>query len=205
MIHHHPSDATLVAHAAGNSIPGHSLVIRVHLTYCPRCRGALRLLEEIGGGLVETLRPVALSDGALARTLARLEHQDTALLPPALPKSALDALATGRWRWLAPGIRLIPLARRDAFDTRLDLIRVDPGTALPQHDHTGPEITCILQGGYRDETGDYHVGDIAEGEPGLDHAPVALDGAECVCVIATTGRLRARSMVARVVQRFVGI
>ena len=85
--------------------------------------------------------------------------------------ATLDALATGRWWWLGPGIRLMPLARRDASGTRLDLIRVAPGMALPGHGHTGAEMACILQGGYADETGDYDVCDIAEGDPALDHTP----------------------------------
>ncbi|MGA3398332.1 MAG: cupin domain-containing protein, partial [Acetobacteraceae bacterium] len=126
--------------------------------------------------------------------------------PHALPfPTTLEALATGRWWWLGPGIRLMPLARRDASGTRLDLIRVAPGMALPGHGHTGQEMACILQGGYADETGDYNAFDIAEGDPALEHTPVASPGPECICLIATTGRLRAHTWLARLVQPLVGV
>jgi putative transcriptional regulator len=122
-----------------------------------------------------------------------------------MPATTLDALASGRWWWLGPGIRLMPLARRDATNTRLDLIRVAPGVALPGHGHTGPEMACILQGGYTDETGDYGTCDIAEGDVALDHTPVASPGPDCICLIATTGRLRAHTWLARIVQPLIGV
>ena len=114
--------------------------------------------------------------------------------------------ATGRWIWLGPGIRLMPLIPRGADDTRLDLIRVAPGIALPAHGHTGDEIACVLQGAFGDETGTYAAGDCAEGDPSLDHEPKALDvGEQCVCLIATTGRLRAHGWFARMIQPLFGI
>ncbi len=153
--------------------------------------------------MIKELPPVALSAGALDRTLARLGSPWPRAQPP-VPMT-LDSLATGRWVAIAPGIRLMTLAKRDSTDTRLDLIRVSPGLSLPQHDHTGPETACILQGGYRDAIGEYRVGDIAEGEPGRDHAPIALEGEDCICLSATTGRLRARSPIVRLIQPLFGI
>ncbi len=100
----------------------------------------------------------------------------------------------------------MPLIRRDKDDARLDLIRVSPGVALPGHGHTGAEMTCVLQGAFGDETGEYHPGDVAEGDEDLDHQPTALDtGRECVCLIATTGRLRGHTWLSRLVQPVFGI
>lgn len=212
MTRHHPSDATLISHAAGHLAALHARVLAVHLEACPHCRGELRGMEDIGGALLATLPPEALRPDALQRTLARLDEQAKAL--PALPTSSqrvpspaatLDALATGRWWWLGPGIRLMSLARRDASGTRLDLLRVAPGVALPGHGHTGAEMACILQGGYVDATGDYGVWDIAEGDPTLEHTPVASSGPDCICLIATTGRLRAHTWLARLVQPLIGV
>jgi putative transcriptional regulator len=204
MIRHHPSDTTLMAHAAGHLPALHARVLAVHLAACPHCRDELRMMEEIGGALLATMPPAPLRADALERSLARLDDA----MPIAAPRAAattLESLATGRWWWLGPGIRLMPLVRRDASDTRLDLIRVAPGMALPGHGHNGPEIACILQGGYADETGHYNTFDIAEGDPSLQHTPVALPGPECICLIATTGRLRAHTWLARLVQPLVGV
>jgi putative transcriptional regulator len=208
MISHHPAEATLVSHAAGTLLPLHAQVLALHLAQCPVCRETIRVGEELGGALLEAEQPVAMADDALSRVTARL---DAAALeqPRASARAAglgVDALMRGRWwRPLGPGIRLMPLVQRDATGTRLDLIRVSAGVALPQHDHTGPEIACVLTGAFSDATGDYHAGDIAEGDVGLDHQPRALAGEDCVCLIATTGFLRARSLLVRVLQPVFGI
>jgi putative transcriptional regulator len=207
MIRHHPSETTLIAQAAGHLPVLHTRVLAVHLSVCPHCRRELQRLEEVGGALIATLPPVALRDDALSRVLARLDEAapaDGAPVASELPVALRD-LAVGRWWWLGPGMRLMPLSRRDASGTRLDLIRVAPGVALPGHGHTGTEIACILQGAYTDETGEYAAYDIAEGDAELDHAPVASAGRECICLIATTGRLRGHTWLARLVQPLIDV
>jgi len=205
MIHRHPSDAMLLAYAAGTLPVPHGIVLRTHLALCAECREAVRLGAELGGALLDDAAPIALAPDALDRTLARLDEPQ-AHRPPRRSQTAVEEFATGRWWWLGPGIHLMPLIPRDRDDARLDLIRVAPGVALPGHGHAGSEITCVLRGAFGDETGEYHVGDVAEGDEGLDHAPVALPvGSECVCLIATTGRLRAHGWVARLVQPVFGI
>jgi putative transcriptional regulator len=204
MIRHHPSESTLMAQAAGSLPPLHARVLAVHLAVCPRCRDELRGLEEVGGALLASLPPAPLQPDALAAVMARLgDAAPTA--SAARPATTLEALATGRWWWLGPGIRLMPLVRRDASGTRLDLIRVAAGMALPGHGHTGAEIACILQGGYVDETGDYAVHDIAEGDVALEHTPIASPGPDCICLIATTGRLRGHTWLARLIQPLIGV
>jgi len=204
MIRHHPSDATLMASAAGHLPILHARVLAVHLSACPHCHAELRRMEEIGGALLEDLPPTALQPDALSRTMARLGEIVAVPEPAAIPVT-LEALAVRRWWWLGPGIRLMPLQRRDASDTRLDLIRVAPGVAMPAHGHTGLETACILQGGYSDETGEYAAYDIAESDGDLDHAPVAAPGPDCICLIATTGRLRGHTWVSRLVQPLIGV
>lgn len=205
MSRHHPSEATLLAYAAGTLPAPHSIVIRTHLALCPDCRETLRLATAVGGALIEEAAPAAMAGDALARTLARLGEAAPVAEPERVPVSVKD-FSTGRWWWLGPGVHLMPLIRRDRDDARLDLIRVAPGTALPGHGHEGFEITCVLQGAFGDETGEYQAGDVAEGGEELDHHPKALDvGRECICLIATTGRLRAHSWLARIVQPVFGI
>jgi len=208
MIRHHPSEATLLAQAAGHLPALHARVLAVHLSACPHCRDELHRLEELGGALLAALPPAPLQPDALAHTLTRLDDEVVAPPPEAATTTApvtLEALAVGRWWWLGPGIRLMPLSPRDASGTRLDLIRVAPGVALPGHGHTGPEMACILQGAYADETGAYSAYDIAEGDAALDHTPVAAPGADCICLIATTGRLRGHTWLARLVQPLIGV
>ncbi|MEO3473680.1 ChrR family anti-sigma-E factor [Roseomonas sp. CAU 1739] len=201
----HPSEATLLAYVAGTLPAPHGIVIRTHLAVCGACRDSIRLATALGGALLADAPPAAMAGNALERTLARLGEPERAPSPARIPTTVAD-FATGRWWWLGPGIHLMPLIRRDRQDARLDLIRVAPGVALPGHGHTGDEVTCVLEGAFGDETGEYHAGDVAEGDETLDHQPVALDtGRPCICLIATTGRLRGHSWLARLVQPVFGI
>ena len=64
------------------------------------------------------------------------------------------------------------------------LIRMEPGCSYPAHRHTGPEELLVLQGGFRDGTGEWRAGDFARFERGSAHHPVALDGPEACIFFA---------------------
>jgi putative transcriptional regulator len=204
MIQHHPSDLNVLACAAGTLPEPHTRVITVHAAMCPECAAALREADEVAGALLDSLSPAPLAADALKRTLTRLDRapaiKDAAPVP-----LTLDALAKGRWRRSGLGIAMIPLLQRDAADSRLDLIRVAPGVALLEHGHTGPEMICVLQGGFDDGTGQYHAGDFMEADAGLAHRPTALPGEDCICLIATSGHLRTHGLMGWLVRLLIGM
>lgn len=205
MTQHHPSESTLIAYAAGRLPRPHRIVVRTHLAMCAQCARAANLASEVGGALLDQITPAAMDARALEMTLARLDLRDSQPLPARVPTTIAE-LATGRWRWIGPGMRIMALRPRDGDDARLDLLRVEAGVSLPGHGHRGMELTCVLQGGFRDESGDYLAGDVAEGDAAMEHRPEALRlGEECICLIATTGRLRAHDWLARLVQPLIGV
>lgn len=66
----------------------------------------------------------------------------------------------------------------------LALIRMERGSGYPRHRHCGDERLLVVQGGYRDEHGDYRAGDFVLYGPGTEHSPVAIDGpGEPACVL----------------------
>jgi putative transcriptional regulator len=204
MIRHHPTEMTVIACAAGSLPAPHARVVAAHAALCPTCRAALDEAAEVGGALLDTLPPAPLAPDALERTFAKLEAQpaiENAVVAPLM----LEALARGIWRWSGPGIALMPLIRRDATDSRLDLIRVAPGTGLLEHGHSGLEMTCVLQGGFDDGIGQYRAGDFVEMDTELVHRPTALSGEDCICLIASSGHLRARSLLGWLVRPFLGM
>ena len=204
MIRHHPAEASLIACAAGTMPMAHARVIEVHAARCPVCAAGLRAAEAAGGALLDALPPAPMAPDALARALARLDM--AAPEPaPAAPAFDLAALASGRWRRVAPGIAIMNLLPRDATDSRLDLIRVAPGRALLTHGHTGPETTCVLSGAFADGTGTFATGDCVEADAALDHTPRALPGEDCVCLIATTHHLRPHGWLGRLVRPLLGM
>ena len=61
------------------------------------------------------------------------------------------------------------------------MIRMEPGASYPAHRHNGPEELLVLQGGFRDATGEWRAGDFARFEDGSIHHAVALDeGPPCI-------------------------
>jgi putative transcriptional regulator len=199
LIRRHPSEATLVAHAAGTLWVAAKPVVQGHLDLCEHCRVAFGLAEAVGGALLDELPPAPLSLDALRRVTERLGGRAGTPAQPAAspdPAAVVEQAATpspglrdARLRWLVPGVRHAVLLRGPTEGT-LRMLRVRPGTALPRHAHRGTELTLVLEGAFSDETGRHGPGDLVEVEGEESHRPVAEGTADCVCLIATEGRLR---------------
>jgi putative transcriptional regulator len=216
----HPSEATLLAYAAGALTEALSLVTASHLAFCPDCRRQVAHGEAMGGSLLETIAPVLLDAGARDRALALIAAPAPRIAAPPAPKRTpigdprlpaplgrylgcgLDAIP---WRMLAPGIRHYEILPHDLLGGgNLRMLRIAPGRALPRHGHTGTELTLVLCGSYSDELGVYGGGDVGETDDDIVHEPVSGRDEDCICVIATEGPLKFDSRIARVFQRFTG-
>lgn len=189
----------LLAHALGVLGRAHDLVVAGHLSLCPGCRSAAEADMAVGGNLLDALPPTPLGPDALECALERIrtvsEGGDEAEITPEatpdardLPAALREMLEAARPRWLAPGVRQSLLLRR--AEGTLRLLRVRPGKALPRHGHHGTELTLVLRGAFADERARYGRGDLAEADEEVEHRPVAEAGDDCVCLIATVGRLR---------------
>jgi putative transcriptional regulator len=180
--------------------------LAVHLAQCPDCVERLREMETLGGVLLDALPAATMAADALTQVMARLEEVSRAPHQDALPAPiSLQSLATGRWRWSGPGIAMMPLIRRDATNSRLDLIRVASGAALLEHSHTSFETTVVLTGAFEDGHQTFAVGDFAEADGETEHRPHALPGETCICLIATTGHLSTRGLLGRLVRPLLGM
>ncbi len=63
------------------------------------------------------------------------------------------------------------------------LIRMEQGCGYPMHRHRGREEVLVLQGGYRDEFGEYGAGEFVAYEDGTTHTPMAVEESEGACVL----------------------
>src|SRR5271157_4326871 len=73
-IEHHPTDTMLAAFAAGTLDHGQHIAIATHLVSCPHCCAFMRSLEHVGGAVLTSLSPAAMSNDALAKVEARLKE-----------------------------------------------------------------------------------------------------------------------------------
>lgn len=207
---HHPSDTTLARFAAGTLDEARALVVSVHLATCDGCRRAARSFESLRGVALADGEPVAMSPDALQSALAAISAETS---PQPARQAArhsewpapLSAYPLGDWRRIGRGVqwREVGVPVRDGV--RVFMLKAEPGTRIPRHEHTGIEWTCVLQGAFRHQHGHYGAGDFDEADEAVAHDPVIEDGPECVCLVALQGQIRFTGWIGRLVQPFVRI
>jgi len=215
-IHHHVADDLLIAYAAGDLDESWSLVVATHLALCVECRQAVRRAEDLGGVLIEDLEPEAIGNTALQSVLSRIEadgggksqptaapvHDPSVVLPEPLRSYAKGDFDSLKWRSLGRGAYHIPI---EAGDAMVRLLRIPAGKPVPDHGHNGRELTLVLKGSFRDESGHFLRGDVEDCDDSVHHQPIAGDEEDCICLAVTDAPLRFKSLAARLVQPFIGI
>jgi putative transcriptional regulator len=92
------------------------------------------------------------------------------------------------WQATRYGGIFVNILRRDEKNGDATvLIRMEPGCMYPAHRHSGLEEVFILQGGYRDARGQVRAGDYVINDAGSTHAPIALEGEDCIMLAIAHG------------------
>lgn len=208
-ITHHLDDATLMSCAAGSQPEALAAVVSAHLAVCPRCRAELKDHAMIGEALFESLSPVPVLRDAPVVTLRAGEDDVEESVPCDMP-AALHAALSGRfgdvpWRRVSPGVWQCPIALSEGAKGDLRLLKVAPGTKLPEHGHGGSELTLILDGAYTDALGTFRRGDVADLGDDVEHRPIADLELGCICLAASDEKPRFTGLFARMLQPFAGL
>ena len=219
---HHPSEAWLLDFALGNLSPAFETVINAHIGTCAKCREDIKLAESFGGELLanlggeslsasidsESLGDSSIGGGAgithgelpASRAVETVAPESFAHFVQTYLHSSINAL---RWRTLGKGLQICQLSNTD--DTRLWMLKAQPGTVLPEHTHPGSELTMVLKGAYFCGSEIYRAGDIEDADEQTTHRPVVTQDGECICLAVTEGSLQFKSLMPRLVQPFIGI
>ncbi|MBS0252193.1 MAG: cupin domain-containing protein [Proteobacteria bacterium] len=209
-IKRHPNPENLMSCAAGSMPEALAAVMACHMTICPRCRKELAFLDSVGAALLEDISPTPLvmkmpSPNVPARQPKSIaENSIKSDVPAPLRKFVGNRLADINWKRVTPGIWQFPIPLAKHSNSSLKLIKVGAGLKLPDHGHSGLELTLVLQGAFSDEFGSYEVGDVVEMGEDVAHAPVAAEETGCICLIASEGPMRFHGLLARIVQKFTG-
>ncbi len=210
-ISHHPNDETLAAYAAGSLDEGSAFVIAAHLAMCPACRHSVRDFECIGGALLGDAEPSRLGrahDGAAMQELA-LAPEPQLVSPPKPGVDTVERLISlygqGRWKWRGFGVHSADIGVPVEDGVRVFLLKAAAGTKMPQHTHSGVELTLVLKGAFEHEFGRFEPGDIEDADSQIDHRPMVDAGSECICLVAMSGRLQLHGLVGKLFQPFVRI
>ncbi|MCW0181769.1 MAG: ChrR family anti-sigma-E factor [Zavarzinia sp.] len=209
--HHLPAEL-LFDHAAGTLDPALAVLVDGHLALCLQCRVKAQECLAVGGGLLDAIEPVAMSEGAFDRLMARIDNGDVTwfdtpkpaapsfgeettdalidVLPPALRPLGRRSLATRRWRSIAPGVKTLQLDLPTGHQGSAQIIRVDAGKGVPHHTHLGNEYTLVLSGAFNDHSGRFARGDLQITDASVKHRPIAEPGETCMVLAVTDGPLR---------------
>ncbi|WP_323005806.1 ChrR family anti-sigma-E factor [Pseudorhodobacter sp.] len=210
-IRHHISDPLLMAYSSGVLPEAFNLVLAVHLSLCDECKARLGAFDTVGGVLLDSCETVAMANGSLAATLAKLT-QPAPHVPPRksnkiLPAPLMDyvggGLAAVKWRSLGMGVRQAILPTDKAATARL--LYIPAGQEVPDHGHRGTELTLVLQGAFHDKVARFGRGDLEIANEDLNHQPIAEAGEDCICLAATDAPLRFNALLPRLAQPFFRI
>lgn len=193
-------DQVLAGYAAGTLPAPMQVLVEAHLALSDANRGFVRALEGLAGAEIAGMAPVALADadGMLARIVEASEAEPAAvgsgrgLSDPIVPAGIarlfgadFDALG---WRTVLPGIREHRAPGVDGCDALL--LHIEPGVAVPQHGHSGLELTLVLEGVFVDGGQRFVRGDLAVADEDVEHQPVVAPERDCLCFTVLEGPIR---------------
>ena len=203
----------LVDYAAGNLSPAYAAVAECFLDLNEDRRGPVEELERVGGAVLDTadassgLSVTAVDLLALEDDAPKVQMQKS-LCPDYIPSSLrekFDLDGSGvKWTFLGPGLQKALLWKGDN-DDRLWLLKAEPGVAIPNHTHRGPELTLVLKGEFSDGEDVFGVGDVEEADHDLTHVIEISTEETCVCLAATKGRLVFPAPLIKLMQVFIDI
>jgi|HubBroStandDraft_5_1064220.scaffolds.fasta_scaffold220768_1 putative transcriptional regulator len=112
--------------------------------------------------------------------------EEITALPSPVREAALQAMADHhRWSFAGLGIQRLPLFADEG--ARAELLRIEPGHGVADHDHEDEELTLVLTGAYHDGHAAYRPGDVSVARPGFVHTPKAEPGEVCYVLLAYRG------------------
>jgi len=197
----HPSDDLLADYGAGTLAEGWSLAMASHLAMCPDCRATAIALDAIGGAALDSLPAVPMTDSALDYALSAIQDarqqqpepprpaSPNAVLPPPLADYVGGDVDAIKWRSIGGKVRQCILPTTDG-KASARLLTIPPGTAVPEHTHSGQEIILVLQGSVVDGDAVYGPGDVQQADADVTHMPAAGPGDVCICLLVTDGPLK---------------
>lgn len=210
----HPDPATLMSHAADSLVPALAAVVACHLAVCRHCQRELQLMETLGLAVLAEAPPVAmarstpvLAPGSLVAASGGPQPHPASTdgdVPLPLRRLVGDHLDRLRWAPIAPGISRHVIQLQGRETGILQLIEAQPGRPIPEHGHAGAELTYVLRGCFRDQTGTYGTGDLADLDGDVEHTPVADPDLGCICLVASEAPAVMKGLLARLAQPFLG-
>ena len=207
-----------MAYSSGNLPESLSLAVATHISMCDKCRVAMESFDAVGGALLEDSSEMSIDTDALSKTLSMIRSgpqnidqlqagerpvRKVCEIPAPLMDYIGERFEDIAWKSIGMGVKQSILETSD--DATARLLYIPPGTAVPDHSHSGIELTLVLQGAFADEDDYFAAGDIEVADGDVEHAPVAADGVACICLAVTEAPLKFSKFFHKAVQPFLNI
>jgi putative transcriptional regulator len=189
--------ALLLDYATGSLPRGPALVVSAHLALQPQAREFTRTFDAAGGILLDAIEPVDIAQPAWLEAEIGQDYSNHALREIDDMTHVLSSLDQGRWRRNLAGMLTMPLPGSDA-----ELLKLEAGRKVPEHGHSGLEVTLVLSGALDDGSQVYRRGDLLVHDEDSEHQPGAAKGGDCICLIAQTGGIRLKGPLGWLINRF---
>ena len=189
--------ALMLDYAAGSLPRGPALVVSAHLALQPQAREITRTFDAAGGMLLDAIEPVEIAQPDWLEAEVGADYSQYSLREIDDMAHVLSSLDQGRWRRNLAGMLMMPLPGCDA-----ELLKLEAGRKVPEHGHSGLEVTLVLSGELDDGSQIYRRGDLLVHDEDSEHQPGAAKGGDCICLIAQTGSVRLKGPLGCLINRF---
>ncbi|RRS07843.1 transcriptional regulator [Pseudoalteromonas sp. J010] len=196
MIKHHPNESLLEQFVEGSLPASISVAIAAHVELCPCCQKKTQALEEakasqqfsdaaplaLDADMIQLMESIALTDDVdevhdYIQPTFSYQGRDVQL-PRAIAN--ID-------RTKFSGVGKVSRARLllEDGELRSSLLEIEAEGEIPEHTHTGFEITLLLDGDFSDESGEYVPGDFIWQDGQHNHSPRTKSGCLCFTVVSS--------------------
>lgn len=196
-------DEWIMDHASGAAPMAVRVLVACAAEINPAIRNNVELAEQIGHTVfAEESWRSAVPDPTEAIATPEAARGSDPIFPKALAQLGFEA-GTAPWRSRLGGVQGRKINRLSEPGVDARILKIQPGASIPHHDHGGEELTLVLSGGFTDEAGTYHRGDVCYGEAGVAHSPVGLPGEPCICYAVSLGGYKFRNPLMSLAARLV--
>jgi putative transcriptional regulator len=232
MIQHHPTDNILVEFAAGTLDTAQAVAVNAHLHFCTKCQQNIKKMEQTGGAMLDSLDPEALAEESFDKLLSAIEaivpmdlptnqHTNDTLINSKTDLKITEAAKIAReygrlpsvvakmmsqktlkWRYVNSSLQTSHLIAGQNIH-QVSLQKISAGGIVPEHDHSGTEMTVVLKGSFSDVDGIYQAGDFILKEPGQIHQPISARNEDCLCLSVESAPVKLTGFFGRMINPFI--
>ena len=205
MIKHHPKFELIQSFVNGDLPASLSAGISIHASMCPTCQKQISLLTDQVAELsfddvINNFNDLNASEATGESSILNLddmiegitEFDDIDVVQSVEVKtvcfknksynlpSALNNVILGKTAQIGKLARARVQLNENEIHT--NLLHIEPTGSVPEHTHKGFELTVLLAGSFRDDTGEYVKGDFIMLDGNNTHNPVSDKGCLCYTV-----------------------